>query len=87
MGFQTIYDGREMSLVIFLIPRGSKLPLHDHPGGASKAPLPQPQLQNWGFSTGKCTRVQACTSLAACCLDAWWPNHATLASPWRLSVC
>jgi len=29
--FQDVFDCPEMNLVIFLLPKGSKLPLHDHP--------------------------------------------------------
>lgn len=30
--YQEVYDGPEMTICIFLLPAGSKLPLHDHPG-------------------------------------------------------
>eukprot|EP00928_Gymnodinium_smaydae_P045741 TRINITY_DN30452_c0_g1_i1.p1 TRINITY_DN30452_c0_g1~~TRINITY_DN30452_c0_g1_i1.p1 ORF type:complete len:326 (-),score=50.88 TRINITY_DN30452_c0_g1_i1:40-1017(-) len=32
IGYQEVYDGPEMTVCIFTLPKGSRLPLHDHPG-------------------------------------------------------
>lgn len=32
IGYQEVYDGPDMTCCIFLLPKGAKLPLHDHPG-------------------------------------------------------
>lgn len=32
IGYQEVYAGREMTMCIFLLRRGAKIPLHDHPG-------------------------------------------------------
>lgn len=32
VGYQNVYESSEMTLCIFTLPKGSKLPMHDHPG-------------------------------------------------------
>merc|ERR1711862_702456 len=32
VGYQNVYEGPEMTMCIFTLPAGSRLPLHDHPG-------------------------------------------------------